>query len=471
MAGPLNLDNYEIEADESSDELVITHAPTGKTTTLSEDTFEAVITEETTTTRLDAAEPSGAIQPTGKLTFTVEFVDEPFGNPILDPEVVDKKHFDDDEYRVVTGHVDNDNTRLHKTADFNTFEKIADDILPGASGTGQVAGIEFLKDGTVIFFESTDSGTNLWSGPRLTDLSNKGEVVPEPDGGTFYEADAGTIHYYPEDQDTASGVSSDKLSHWTIPDDDLTNATQQSDAFDASQYGFVTGDPEIVEIGDWYYCLTDNPTPSHSDYNIALAAGQTLDSFSLVTPTITRGALGGDITLARRGGYFEALVEYSGGNSTIGHLRAWTVPQNNLIQRGVLPVPTAGPEVIDKRNDETRAEWTFQRNDKAVFKRFVQDSRQEQGRPSGIKIIDNSGNEVGRIVRFDGELRIESPSGGVVGLGIEGSGQQELTVADSDVLINDNVDLSLSTNGARLYVNADGDVVAVDNAGNETILT
>jgi hypothetical protein len=41
MAGPLNLDNYSIEADESNDELVITHTPTGKTTTLSEDALNA----------------------------------------------------------------------------------------------------------------------------------------------------------------------------------------------------------------------------------------------------------------------------------------------------------------------------------------------------------------------------------------------------------------------------------------------
>jgi hypothetical protein len=46
MAGPINLDNYEIEADESSDELLIRHVPTDKTTTLSEDTFEALTVEE-----------------------------------------------------------------------------------------------------------------------------------------------------------------------------------------------------------------------------------------------------------------------------------------------------------------------------------------------------------------------------------------------------------------------------------------
>ena len=46
MAGPLNLDNYKIEADESTDELIITHIPTGKTTKLSEDTFESLSTEE-----------------------------------------------------------------------------------------------------------------------------------------------------------------------------------------------------------------------------------------------------------------------------------------------------------------------------------------------------------------------------------------------------------------------------------------
>jgi hypothetical protein len=40
MAGPLNLDNYKIEANESNnDELVITHVPTGKTTRLSEGAF------------------------------------------------------------------------------------------------------------------------------------------------------------------------------------------------------------------------------------------------------------------------------------------------------------------------------------------------------------------------------------------------------------------------------------------------
>ena len=47
MAGPLTLDNYELEANESgNDELVITHTPTGKTTTLSEDTFRAIAAEE-----------------------------------------------------------------------------------------------------------------------------------------------------------------------------------------------------------------------------------------------------------------------------------------------------------------------------------------------------------------------------------------------------------------------------------------
>ena len=47
MAGPLNLDNYELKANESNnDELVITHTPTGKTTTLAEDTFRTIAAEE-----------------------------------------------------------------------------------------------------------------------------------------------------------------------------------------------------------------------------------------------------------------------------------------------------------------------------------------------------------------------------------------------------------------------------------------
>jgi len=60
MAGQLNLDNYEIGVDESTDELVITHAPTGKTTTLSEDTFEAVTTEELLLTEYASADDATA---------------------------------------------------------------------------------------------------------------------------------------------------------------------------------------------------------------------------------------------------------------------------------------------------------------------------------------------------------------------------------------------------------------------------
>jgi len=285
------------------------------------------------------------VAPAGKATFVAEFVDEPFGADTFDPEIVHRRHYDDGLYRVIIGESGTNETRLYTTSDFDTFSLVQSDILGGVSGSGQVAGIEVLSDGTRALFSSTDSATDVYSGPDLQNLSLIGRAVPEPDGGSFYDEANGIIHYYPEDADTVSGVSSQKISHWTIPEDDLTNPTQQSDAIDVTGESWKTGDPHIWKMGDWYYMSMDR-TSNHPNYYIALATSRDLYNWTINDQNITADNLGGDLTLTRKNGYFEALTEYSNGANTIGHWRLWPRQQDALISHNTVTGFESGTETV-----------------------------------------------------------------------------------------------------------------------------
>lgn len=378
---------------------------------------ESLNADHTDTDTLDATEPGGAVFPTGLSSFQSEFIDEPFESDTLDPEIIHRRHYDDGLYRVVIGQKSTDETHLYTTSDFKTFTLVSSDILPTVTGTGQCAGIEVLNDGTRVFMESTDSGTNLWTGPDLQNLSNQGEVVPEPDGGTFYEVEAGTLHYYPEDADTASGVSSEKLSHWTIPDDNLTNATQQSDAIDVSGQAWVTGDPHIIEMGDIYYMFFDR-TESHPDYRIALATSEDLYDWQIWTDNINPASkvgekAGGDLTITKRNGWFEGFVEYSqydagsDSHNGIGHWR--------LYPRSVPP-------------------WVQFRGQKADIAHTLA-VRNTPGGPSnnssGFAVVDENGDVVGRFTAFNNSPSFDALPGSDLRFGIAGTGSAELEIFET----------------------------------------
>lgn len=270
---------------------------------------------------------------------------------------------------------------------------------------------------------STDSATDLYTGPDLENLSRDGQFCTEPDGGTFYEEDTGTLHYYPEDADNASGVSSNKLSHWTASDDDLLNATQQADALDVTGQPWVTGDPEIIQMGDWYYLFTDNTT-NHPNYNIALAVGKTLDSFTLIDANITPERLGGDLTIVPRNGYFEALTEYDNGNANIGHWRLWPHQLGQLQTHGQVRAPSPGPSFHDAETDHTRLEVSNPSGDDL----FLDVHRHPNGGAFyGLRLLNENDNEIGRFVSTNNsEAGMEAQSGNRAFLGVAGSGQKEL---------------------------------------------
>jgi hypothetical protein len=430
MSNDINLGkDWEIAGNDGGN-LVIKDKQNGNTYTLKPDgeigassvnadsvaTAAADITDDLNVT----GEPRGNVFPAGKCTFASEFLDEPFGMETFDPEVLPGRLFDDGRDRLIIGDKDADNTTLY-AYDGDSYDELITDILPGVSGTGQVAGAEILEDGRVIVMESTDSATDIHVGDDFSSLSRLGEFCAEPDGGTFYDRDSATLHYYPEDQDNAVGVGSTVISHFTAPDDDLLNTTKLADVFGPSGFGWKTGDPTIIKLGSWYYMFLDR-TDSHPQYHIGVAAGRTLDSFTLIDSNITPERLGGDLTVVRRGSYLEGWTEYSGDQNTIGHWRLWPVPASSQITDRQVRAPEPGPQFIGLNSNEVRGEFSRPSQGKNYLD--LLDDPSASNPQTGYRVVNQSDNVVGKVSNFDGDLVVEGDQGNLV-LAKSGSGQQE----------------------------------------------
>ncbi len=228
----------------------------------------------------------------------------------FDPLVFHKRHFDDDQYRVLFKNdpFGVDETQLWKTADFSSWTQVSASI---AGDADQFEDHIVLPDGTFVLYQSPtpDGGTSVWTGTELTDLTKQGTPIPEPDGGVFYDRDTGTIHIYTEDQDHTTGPGADKLSHWTTPDDDLLDATKRRDAVDVREKPWHTGDPDIIEIEGTYYMFTDNTT-NHPNYRIATLRSDNLYDWSIIQENSTPQRSGGDLTVTRHDGAFVGFTEY-----------------------------------------------------------------------------------------------------------------------------------------------------------------
>ena len=228
----------------------------------------------------------------------------------FDPLVFHKRHFNDDEYRVIFKNdpFGIDETQLWKTPDFSSWTKVANSI---AGDADMFADHIVLPDGTFVLYQSSGQAgnTSVWTGKDLTNLTKQGAPIPEPDGGVFYDEADETVHIYTEDSDNTTGLGSDKLSHWTTPDDDLLNATKQPDAVDVTDRPWHTGDPDIIEISGTYYMFTDNTT-NHPYYRIAVLRSQNLYDWTLVQKNINPQRSGGDMVVTRYDGSFVGFTEY-----------------------------------------------------------------------------------------------------------------------------------------------------------------
>lgn len=244
--------------------------------------------------------------------FDATFARVPFSEASdgFDPVIVHKRHFEDDQYRLIfkDDPFGDDKTELWKTPDFSDWKKVSGSI---AGDADQFEDHIVLSDGTFVLYQSPtqDGGTSIWTGKDLANIKRRGTVVPEPDGGVYYDREAGVVHIYTEDQDNTSGAGSDKLSHWTTPEGDLLEATQQEDAIDLTGRPWHTGDPDIIEISGTYYMLTDRTT-DHPNYRIAVFRSDDLSKWTLLQGNINPDRSTGDMNLVRYDGAFVGFGEY-----------------------------------------------------------------------------------------------------------------------------------------------------------------
>lgn len=245
-------------------------------------------------------------------TFTTTFNGIPVAEASdgFDPMVFHKRHFSDGQYRMIFKNdpFGIDETQLWKTSDFSTYTKVSNSI---AGNSDQFEDHIVLPDGTFVLYQSPtqDGGTSVWTGTSLTNLTKLGTPIPEPDGGVFYDEANETIHIYTEDQDHTTGPGSDKLSHWTTPDDDLLNATQQRDAIDLTSVPWHTGDPDIIQMSGTYYMFTDQAI-NHPYYRIAVFRSDNLQDWTLFQKNINPQRSGGDMVVTRYNGSFVGFTEY-----------------------------------------------------------------------------------------------------------------------------------------------------------------
>lgn len=259
--------------------------------------------------------------------FDPTFLSEPFTLG-YDPVLFHGDNFADGQHRVVIMVPSQSKRVLYKTADFDTFTVVLDDWVPSepSAGADTFQDAVVLGDGTFALYQNdgTEGTTAVWTGTAADidagTITKQGQVLStEGDCGAFYEASTDTVHIYSEDADTPFGsVSSTKLSHWTTPADDLTNATQQDDAIDTGG-SWGTGDPDVFEAFGCYWMLTDYTT-SHPTYWVALYRSDDLYTWELVAERFTEhtGTNAGDFDVLDLGDYLIAMCEYTGGNAGAG---------------------------------------------------------------------------------------------------------------------------------------------------------
>jgi hypothetical protein len=434
--------------------------------------------------RANVAEPRGGAMPNGQLSFSTEFVTDLFSDGYTDPLIFHREHFVDGDYRVIVHNTNTGEIELHTTTEFNSFTQESSDLGYFSAGGGtNFQDHVVLDDGTFVLYDSlSDTDTRVWTGSDLTSLTNQGTVITgESDAGVYLDRPNDTIHIYTEDTDNiVSGEpTSNALSHYTTTTTNLTSATQQSNAVDVTAKDWHTGDPDIIQVGEYYYMFLDNST-THPAYNIALARSPDLDNWVVIADNITPQKLGGDMVVVRRGGIFEALVEFSGGgNSPIGHWRLYPTPMANRMvydegQYELIEAETGQRRMSTKKpsNNQFDVRWHAPPNADPMKMQFLDDAGSVM---ANIQPNPNATTPV---------LNIDAANGWDYNLGIRGTGSAEISMEttgkttfarqgatvmelyDDQGLEMEAIDLSnlslTSTEDARIYRHVGGSSINAD---------
>ncbi len=179
---------------------------------------------------------------------------------------------------------------LYKSKDMQSWEKIADDVIPSGGGTNFNWG-RIGPDGRYYLYRTVnDDHTELWVGETLTDITNKGTVLDESDTGGYYDPETETWHTYYETIPT-SGPCGEGIAHATSKDG--VHWEKKGVILDFRDKPWHTGDPDVIKIDGTYHMFVDRTAPEHPRYHIAWATSENLHDFELRDQPIT-GWFGGD---------------------------------------------------------------------------------------------------------------------------------------------------------------------------------
>jgi hypothetical protein len=183
---------------------------------------------------------------------------------------------------------------LYKSKDMEEFVKVADAVESAAFASNFNWGRKV--DGRYYLFRTLrEEQTELWTGPSLQNLTNRGVVLDDADTGGFYDPETETWHiYYQKDTGARTegdqfGPNSDTFGHATSKD--ALHWTEQPVALNVSDEPWKVGDPDVLRIDDRYYMFFDQ-TSRHPNYYIHMAVSENLSRFEPVGRVTT--TCGGD---------------------------------------------------------------------------------------------------------------------------------------------------------------------------------
>ncbi len=173
----------------------------------------------------------------------------------------------------------------------NNWILVDGNIGDSPSGTAYNWGRK-VGDTYYLFKTVSDTWTDVYTGTNLSTLTNRTRLE-ETDCGGFYDADTTLWHMYCEDTGVGAQPTAWSLNHLTAYNaTDANNWTEVGIAFNATDLGWHTGDPDLMRIGDKYYMFVDK-SDTHPTYEIAMLTGDTPDSFEFqrVVTTVNGGDL------------------------------------------------------------------------------------------------------------------------------------------------------------------------------------
>jgi len=237
--------------------------------------------------------------------------------PLYEDAVADYQPDDDNPYKLLMKY-DDRRAELHEASDPSSWSLVSEDITPDYPMTGNDGPQDMVTvDGTKhVYYTHNEAGMRLFSGPSLTELTDRGVVLEgETDGGVYHDGDT---YYLLTETFSAPGPSGNGIRAYTSSNPDGP-WTDEGAIVDVSDRNWFIGDPEVVRINGEYWLLTDRDV-NHPDYVTAMWRSDDLLSGWTLTDDHINAGWGGDMEVIDDGETIHAFTEFYGGDQAgVGH--------------------------------------------------------------------------------------------------------------------------------------------------------